>query len=73
LRSGSRTRSGFFRLARGLTQFYLLVITGHGEVESFDVTPVEIPWIARLNALSTSIFVNPGTDFSLGVGGNGTI
>jgi hypothetical protein len=66
-------RSGFFCLARGLTGFYLFVVTGHGEVESFDVTPVEIPWIARLKALSTSIFVNPGTDFSLGVSGNRTI
>jgi hypothetical protein len=66
-------RLGFFYLARGLTRFYFFVVSGHGEVESFDVTPIEIPWITHLNALSTLIFVNPGTDFSLGVGGKGTI
>jgi hypothetical protein len=66
-------RSGFFCLAHGLTRFYLFVVIGHGEVESFNVTPIEIQWIARLNALSTLIFVNPGTDFSLRDGGNRTI
>ncbi len=49
------------------------IVPGHGGAENLGVKPVEIPRIACLNTLSTSIFVSPGADCSMGIGGKGTM
>ncbi len=49
------------------------IVPGHGGAEDLGVTPVEIPRIAHLNALSTSIFVSPGADPRMGIGGKGMV
>ena len=63
---------GVIRLASGLASFCLFVFAGHG-VEDLGVTPVGIPRIARLKALSTALLVNPGSDCKVGFGGKGTM
>jgi hypothetical protein len=66
-RARSGTRMGGVHLDCGL------IVLGHGGAEDLGVTPVEISRIARLNALSTLIFVSPGTDCRMGMGGKGTV
>ncbi len=65
MRSGTRT--GGVHLDRGF------IVPGHGGAEDLGVTPVEIARIARLNVLSTSIFVSPGADRRMGIGGKGMV
>ncbi len=66
-RARSGTRTVGIHLDRGF------IIPGHGGAEDLGVTPIKIPRIARLNALSTSIFVSPGADCRMGIGGKGTV
>ncbi len=67
VRARSGTRTGGIHLDRGF------IIPGHGGAEDLGVTPVEIPKIARLNALSTLLFVSSGADRRMGIGGKGMV
>ena len=60
-------RTGGVHLDRGF------IVPDHGGGEDLGVTPIKIPRIAHLNALSTSIFVSPGADRRMGIGGKGTV